>query len=60
MDMNQEMNSKPSDFSKSFKPFLERKKQLTSTEKIENDQNVTAEELSEYFSTVADGKSESN
>ena len=56
------MNSKPSDFSKSFKSFLGTKKQSIGRDfikidingEIESDQNVVAEELSEYFSTVAD------
>ena len=56
------MNSKPSDFSRSFKPLLGTKKQSIARDlikidingEIENDQKVVAEELTEYFSTVAD------
>ena len=62
------MNSKPSDLFKSFKPFLGTKEQSIGRDlikidingEIENDQNVVAEELSEYFLTVADDIGGSN
>lgn len=58
----QEMNAKPRDFFKSFKPFLGTKKDSTGGDIIkikingdlENDQNAVSEELSKYFSTLAD------
>ena len=62
------MNSKPSDFFKSFKLFLETKKDSTGGDIIkikingdlEKDQNAVSEELSKYFSTLADDIGGSN
>ena len=64
----QELNSKTSDFFKSFKPFLGSKKgsaerdiiKIEINGEIEKDQNVVAEELSKYFSASADDIGGSN
>ena len=62
------MNSKTSDFFKSFKPFLGSKKgsngrdiiNIEINSEIEKDQSVVAVELSKYFSTLADDIGGSN